>query len=106
MVVPAAPSGEGLRPTRKTAGQGPGGSDAWKLAVGRRIRELRGSKSQEQLARLAGISDGTLAAIESGRSDPRLGTLLRLVTALELSCVEEVLGPLPTDRILSYSGDA
>lgn len=73
--------------------------------IGARIRALRGDRSQEDLAQQAGISDGTLSAIERGRSDPRLGTLLRLAQALGLSSVEELLGPLPTSRYLTDPGE-
>jgi len=72
--------------------------------IGARVRALRGDRSQEDLARNAGVSDGTLSAIERGRSDPRLGTLLRLVQALGIGSVEELLGPLPTSRYLADDG--
>lgn len=64
--------------------------------VGARLRTLRGQLSQGELSVRSGVSDGTISAIERGESDPRLGTLLRLVEALDLCSVEEFLGPLPS----------
>ena len=62
--------------------------------IGDRVRELRGHRTQQVLADQAGISTGTLSAIERGCSDPTLGTMLRLSPPLELSSIEELIGPL------------
>lgn len=37
--------------------------------------------SQRELARLTGVAQPTIARIESGAADPRLGTVERLLTA-------------------------
>lgn len=55
--------------------------------VGARIRALRESAklSQEELSRRTGIAQESLSRIETGRRDPRLGTLQRLARGLGLS---------------------
>lgn len=63
--------------------------------LGARLRSLRGHRSIEEVARRARISSGSLSQLERGRSDPTLGTLLRLMHALDLRSVEELLGELP-----------
>lgn len=70
-------------------------SAAGRARVGARIRALRGKRSLEDIAEAAGVSGGTLGAIERGETDPRLGTLLRLLPALGLGSIEELIGPLP-----------
>ena len=52
------------------------------VAVGRKIRELRGELAQEQLALTAGISTSTLSRIERGAYQPRLPTLRKIAAAL------------------------
>lgn len=52
------------------------------------LASLRKEKklTQEGLARKAGISYHTILKLESGRiKDPRLGTIIRLAKALEIS---------------------
>ena len=48
------------------------------LAMGSRIRALRGNVLQEELAPKIGISQGQLSKIEGGRLAPTLETLVRL----------------------------
>ena len=60
--------------------------------VGQRLRELREEKGlrQDQIARLVGITQGTVSLIESGRRLPSERTLR--AWARELGCdVEELL---------------
>jgi predicted transcriptional regulator len=64
---------------------------AQRLALGERLAELRGGVAVRALARLAGVDDKTLRRIEAGEVDPSLGTLLALVSALDLCSVEELL---------------
>lgn len=45
------------------------------------VRELRAERSQEELAYAAGVSTSTVARIESGEVDPRVGTLRKLAKA-------------------------
>ena len=47
-------------------------------AIGARIRALRGSMLQQELAQEMGISQGQLSKIESGRMAPTLETVVRL----------------------------
>jgi transcriptional regulator with XRE-family HTH domain len=53
--------------------------------AGRMVREARGRArlTQRQLAEKSGIPQETIARIERGRSDPRVGTLDRLLAACE-----------------------
>jgi transcriptional regulator with XRE-family HTH domain len=48
-------------------------------AIGSRIRELRGSVLQEDLANQLGISQGQLSKIERGKLGPTADLLIRLV---------------------------
>jgi transcriptional regulator with XRE-family HTH domain len=53
-------------------------SDVDLRAIGRRIREIRGEATQEEFARLLGISQAQLSKYELGQSAPPLGVLTRL----------------------------
>ncbi len=48
-------------------------------AIGSRIRELRGTMLQEELAAYLGISQGQLSKIERGKMGPTVETLVRLI---------------------------
>ena len=48
-------------------------------AIGGRIRELRGTMLQEELAEFLGVSQGQLSRIEHGKLGPTAEVLLRLV---------------------------
>jgi transcriptional regulator with XRE-family HTH domain len=48
-------------------------------AIGARIRELRGTMLQEELAEFLGISQGQLSRIERGKLGPTVEVLLRLI---------------------------
>jgi transcriptional regulator with XRE-family HTH domain len=48
-------------------------------AIGSRIRELRGSVLQEELAAQLGISQGQLSKIERGKLGPTADLLIRLI---------------------------
>ena len=54
-------------------------------AIGGRIRALRGTELQEELAPKIGISQGQLSKIESGRMPPALETLVKLANRFEKS---------------------
>ena len=54
-------------------------------AIGARIRALRGTELQEELAPKIGISQGQLSKIESGRMAPALETLVRLANRFDKS---------------------
>jgi transcriptional regulator with XRE-family HTH domain len=47
-------------------------------AIGARIRELRGSRTQEEFARLMRVSQAQLSKYELGQSAPPLGFLARI----------------------------
>ena len=55
-----------------------------------RIRSLRteAGKSQRSLAREAGVSNGTISLIESGKTDPTVGQLKKILSALNMSMAE------------------
>ena len=59
-------------------------------SIGPRLKRLRQSQhlSQRRLARLAGVSNASVSLIESGRSDPSLGLLKRVLDALGVSFAE------------------
>jgi DNA-binding XRE family transcriptional regulator len=61
--------------------------DGERRVVGARIRAVRESVSlsQLELSRRSGIAQESLSRIETGRRDPRLGTLQRLARGMGLS---------------------
>lgn len=58
--------------------------------TGRRLRRAREENglSQRALARAASVSNATVSLIESGRTDPSLGMLKRILEALEMSLAD------------------
>lgn len=58
--------------------------------IGPRLKALRSSQhlSQRRLAAKAGVSNATVSLIESGRSDPSMGLLKRLLEAMGVSFAE------------------
>ena len=67
--------------------------------IGRRLKALRARRglSQRKLAQVAQVSNATVSLIESGRTDPSLGLLRRLLDALGVSFADffsaEARGP-------------
>ncbi len=61
-------------------------------AIGRRVKELRGSLRQDELALELGVSQGQLSKIESGKVPPTLGVLVLLAQKFETSIDWIVLG--------------
>lgn len=59
-------------------------------ALGEAIRQLRNKRglSQEDLAHAAGVTTGTISAIERGNSNPTWGTVKSIAKALEVSVPE------------------
>lgn len=59
-------------------------------ALGEAIRQLRNKRSlsQEDLAHEAGVTTGTISAIERGNSNPTWGTVKRIARALDVSMPE------------------
>lgn len=70
--------------------------------VGRRIKERREARGlkQEELALEAGITQGTLSAIERGKTkNPEAGTLLNIASALNTSPYLIVFDHIPPDAM-------
>ncbi len=63
-------------------------------AFGRRLRELRGPKSQSELADLAGLTRSAIANYELGRSLPGQNVIAKLANALDVE--REALRASPT----------
>ena len=59
-------------------------------ALGDAIRQLRNKRglSQEDLAHAAGVTTGTVSAIERGSSNPTWGTVKDIAKALDVSVPE------------------
>lgn len=57
----------------------------------RQLREARG-RTQQQMARLAGVPRPTWATLETGSANPTLGVLVKVAAALQVS-IEELIGP-------------
>lgn len=55
------------------------------MELGERLRILRGHRTQRDLARDAGIDNGTLSRLERGELDPTLSTLQKIARALGIS---------------------
>lgn len=73
------------------------------LAVGRNLRRLRARSglSVERLALLSGVSRGMITRVETGRSVPTVGLLLRLAEALGLELVQLLATEQPpTSKVL------
>jgi transcriptional regulator with XRE-family HTH domain len=58
-----------------------------RLIFGRVLRRIRRERdlSQDALAHIAGIASKHLSELERGRKEPRLGTLVQLAEALEMT---------------------
>jgi transcriptional regulator with XRE-family HTH domain len=72
-------------------------------AVARTVRSLRAAHgwSLDQLAGRAGVSKGVLVALEQGRGNPNLGTLIRISEALGVPLTRLVqVDEEPTVRVL------
>lgn len=56
-------------------------------SLGPRLRRLRSARglSQRRLATQAGVSNATISLIESGRTDPSMGLMKRILDAMEIS---------------------
>ena len=65
-------------------------TDARQVALGRRVRDLRGrlGLTQQELARRAGIHWTYLSGIERGERNPALINIGRVADALEISLAE------------------
>lgn len=59
-----------------------------KQKIGARIKELRGDRSQEDVANTAEMERSFMTHIESGRRNISVDTLQRILTALDVSFKE------------------
>ncbi|MCJ2184246.1 cupin domain-containing protein [Novosphingobium sp. 1949] len=75
--------------------------------VGRRLRFVRERKqlSQRTLARLAGVPSSTISLIESGRTNPSVGSLKRIVSAIGISLGEFFSLETPREERFYYRSD-
>ncbi|ESY71911.1 helix-turn-helix transcriptional regulator, partial [Mesorhizobium sp. LNHC229A00] len=66
-------------------------------AIAARIRDLRRDQNLtlDRLAKLSGLSKGTVVALEQGRANPSIGILCRLAAAFSLS-VADLLNEHPS----------
>src|SRR5262245_53034094 len=62
------------------------------------LREARG-RTQEQIARLAGIPRATWANLESGAANPTLAVLIKVAQALQVRLGELIEPPRRTGRL-------
>lgn len=62
----------------------------------RRLR-LRTGISQRALAKVVGVSNGTISVIENGEQDPTVGLLKRIIEGLGIS-MSDFFGDLPEDE--------
>src|SRR6185369_17866215 len=65
---------------------------ALNLADNVRLLRERHGRSQQQMARLAGVPRATWANLESGEANPTLAVLLKVAAALQVR-LDELLGP-------------
>ena len=75
------------------------------MTIGTLIRDARQQKgwSISKLARRADMTEKTVGRVENGESDPKLGTVLRLVEALELD--PGILGQATLELLGSHSAN-
>ena len=69
--------------------------DAWRLTLGRGVRQRRKAcrLTLKALAERSGLSTRFLSQVEAGQANPSLGSLRELAEALQLSVVELLHGP-------------
>lgn len=78
------------------------------LGVGARLKAVREAQglSQRELARRAGVTNGTISLIEQERHAPSLASLHRILSALPISMAEFFALPATRDNLLVYqAGD-
>lgn len=77
--------------------------------IGDRIRSFRKGRnlSQRQLAKSAGVTNATISLIESGKTNPSVGSLKRVLDGLEISFAEFFEGAQeePDDQVFFEAGE-
>ncbi len=82
-------------------------SEASALGVGARLKAVRETAglSQRELARRAGVTNGTISLIEQERHAPSLASLHRILSALPISMAEFFALPVTRDNALFYQAE-
>ena len=62
------------------------------INVAARLKELRGKRTQGQIADVIGLKRGAYQAYEEGRANPPLPTLLKLAAYYDLHSLDKLLG--------------
>lgn len=70
---------------------------AWANALGKRLRSLRGTISQEDFAKAFGVTRSALANYETGRSRAPMQLLEKIAESRGLDICELAAGPDPAD---------
>ncbi|HYD30736.1 MAG TPA: cupin domain-containing protein [Azospirillaceae bacterium] len=75
--------------------------------VGARLRAVRtiNNMSQRELARRAGVTNATISLIESGRLNPSVGALKRVLDGIPMGLAEFFAFELPAPRTVFYGAD-
>jgi predicted transcriptional regulator len=92
------------------------------MSPARQLRQARrrAGYTQRQLAALTGVAQPTIARIESGESDPRVGTLDHLLracdemlealptagTGIDRTTIRELLAQTPAERMSTLTAEA
>lgn len=75
------------------------------LDVAQRLRSLRLERglSQRELARLSGVSNGTISLIEKGRTDPTLGLMMKILEGVGVSVADFFAMPAGAGRQIFFT---
>lgn len=76
--------------------------------VGKRLKALRNSKglSQRQLARLSGVSNGTISLIEQNKISPSVASLKQLLDGMHVSISGFFSSQQPANQDVFFTADA
>ncbi len=76
--------------------------------VGTRLREVRlmAGLSQRQLAKRAGVTNGTISLIEQNRTNPSVGSLKKVLDGIPMSMAEFFADDLQPRAQVFYGADA
>lgn len=91
---------------RADAGAGEAGAEE-EPSVGERLRRLRERHglSQRELARRAGVTNGTVSLIEQGRSSPSVASLKKILDVLPISISDFFAHPVAARDQVFYAAD-
>lgn len=73
------------------------------IGIGKRLKEIRKSNSKtiNEIASKAGVSNGLISRIENGRTIPSLPVLLNIITALEIE-IPTFFNGIPTQTNFTF----